>query len=397
MMQERSHSTGCIENDATQQHIIHIVSPISGIESGDSCSLQLNSLSIISILFAPFTACLSRKNRLSDKSTHTCASSQSSDEEYYFLEEDDCEVEEKLENQTDVSTDHNESSSDDSSSACGRDIVSNRPAHRGGVDEEDSEKEYVERCLNDDIGHVTSKIIDQTSNCSASNPSIPDNHTEDVGNTIDNDNYMEISAHHCNLPTPTTSMNLPTLPTNTRSKTCAHHTDLSGSWTLVIADNFLLEYDNYLTALGINYFVRKVALQVIYQTTEVIEQSSEGGTELRIIGSNPKGVWDRTLIASNGVKVENNDGDKFTHERFQTTTAEGEDIMSEAWWEEGGTVHRSILLDAASKYGGGDFESKRFLDAEDNYICVSTFHPQTEGMKPVSITWKYSRVIMEEG
>jgi len=383
-------STECISNDGNQQHIVHIINPMPTIECGQSRSLQVKSLSISSALFAPFTACLSRKNRLTDKSTHTCASSQSSDEEYYLLEDDGCVVEEELKNQKDVCIDGIEGSCDRSSSECVEDRVLNCPAHSdGGIDEQYRVKEYSEHRLNDDIDDLTQNVdlsINSTDNCP-----FADIHTGDVAGIVNKQNSEENSTYYPSKPT--TSMNLPTLPINPRSKTCAPNTDLSGSWALVITDEFKSEYDNYLTVLGINYFVRKVALQVIYQTTEVIEQSSGCGTELSIIGSNPKGVWDRTLIASNGVKVGNNDENTFEHERFHTTTADGEDIMSEAWWEEGGTVHRSYLFDAASKYGGGDFESKRYLNAEDNYNCVSTFHPRTKGLAPVSITWKYSRVV----
>ena len=60
----------------------------------------------------------------------------------------------------------------------------------------------------------------------------------------------------------------------------------------------------------------------------------EGGREFRIIGTNRKDVLDRTLTATA-------DG-----EQFNTTTAGGVD--SEAWWEDGGTVHCSLLLGGGS-------------------------------------------------
>merc|ERR1740124_267657 len=122
--------------------------------------------------------------------------------------------------------------------------------------------------------------------------------------------------------TPTTPPLSTTTTQNKRSSTCAPTTDLSGSWSLLATPFFYLEYERYLTALGISYFTRKIALQFINRTSETIKQSPDGGSELRIMGSNPKGVWDRTLIATDGVAVV---GESWEHGRFGTTTADGEE------------------------------------------------------------------------
>jgi len=225
---------------------------------------------------------------------------------------------------------------------------------------------------------------------------------EDKGN--DDDKIIVSKDDHPNIPHPTTTTDSPPPPPNTNNNKrwamSAPNTNLSGSWILLVTDDFLLEYDQYLTGLGFNYFTRKVALKVIYHTSEVMEQM-EGGRQLRIIGSNPKGVWDRSLTATTPTATtaeegeeegEEGDGLIHRHGQFNTTTADGEECLSEAWWEEEGTVHCSFLLGGGSKYGGGDFESRRYLEEGGNvYSCESTFHPKTDGVDPVSITWKFCR------
>ena len=73
--------------------------------------------------------------------------------------------------------------------------------------------------------------------------------------------------------------------------------DLSGSWDLVVTDEFKQEYDKYLESMGQPFFIRSVAVNIITMTTEETEQSDDGRT-LFIRGKNVKGVWERTLVSS---------------------------------------------------------------------------------------------------
>jgi len=179
----------------------------------------------------------------------------------------------------------------------------------------------------------------------------------------------------------------PTFPSGDRWAICDPTIDLTGSYALAVDDQFYKEYEEYLTGLGIGYFVRKVALQVISQTAEIIEQSKDG-KDMRIIGRNPKGEWDRTFVSS-GSDYALNVGEDFVHDLMEMTLANGEDVTGESWWEEKGTVHRSFLRGGGASYGGGDFESKRYFDENNAYICESFFHPQDGHKKTISVTWKF--------
>jgi hypothetical protein len=158
-----------------------------------------------------------------------------------------------------------------------------------------------------------------------------------------------------------------------RSKT-ASGVDLSGKWGIIVTDDFKEQYENYLTLLGQPLLVRSVALSIVAMTTEETEQS-EKGKELFIRGKNVRGTWDRTLT---------------TAEPGRIFTADGEDVEGEAWWEDG-TVHRSWLR-GVKRYGGGDFESKRYLESGGKVlVCESTFHPKDDTREKAKVTWRFLR------
>jgi len=75
--------------------------------------------------------------------------------------------------------------------------------------------------------------------------------------------------------------------------------------------------------------------------------------------------------------------DDYMHTKSKIKTADGEYVDAEAWWEENGTKHRSFLR-RSTKYGGGDFESVRYLmegSTNNELICKSTFHPTDSSRK----------------
>ena len=162
--------------------------------------------------------------------------------------------------------------------------------------------------------------------------------------------------------------------------------DLSGEWGIIVSDSFKEEYDKYLTLLGQPLLVRAVALSIVGLTTEETEQK-EKGKELFIRGRNVRGTWERTLIASGAA----GGSEDYTPELTPLVTADGEDVEAEAWWENRGTVHCSWLR-GVKRYGGGDFESKRYLESDGKVlVCESTFHPTDTEREKARVTWRFLR------
>jgi hypothetical protein len=167
-------------------------------------------------------------------------------------------------------------------------------------------------------------------------------------------------------------------PRGSRWAVAAPGVDLSGDWELIVTDDFRKDYDHYLAALGQPLLVRTVALSIIGRTTEETKQADDGKS-LLIRGKNVRGVWDRTLVASGADAPL----------KIPVMTADSEKVEAESWWEEAGSVHVSWLR-GVTKYGGGCFESRRYLD-DDIFVCEGSFHPNDEMKEPSSITWRFRR------
>lgn len=172
--------------------------------------------------------------------------------------------------------------------------------------------------------------------------------------------------------------------------------DLSGEWTLIADDAFKTEYDAYLKQLGFSGITRRVACSLIARTTEITKQS-ENGRGLYLKGTNPKGAWERTLTSSGypdfETHSERKEGEDYSHAKTSIKTADSEDVDAEAWWEERGTKHRSWLR-GGKKYGGGDFESVRYLQEGSDgsvLVCESFFHPKGDSKKKALVTWRFQR------
>jgi len=191
-------------------------------------------------------------------------------------------------------------------------------------------------------------------------------------------------------PAVTTQAEKIELPPGQRWAVSASHVDLSGKWKIIITDDFKNEYDGYLKNLGQPSLVRSVAVSIVEMTVEEVIQSEEGRA-LRIKGKNLRGVWDRTLIASGSdLELEHTEGD--THMLVPLVTADKEQVEAESWWEEDGRVHVSWLR-GVKKYGGGDFESRRFLEDEGKkLVCESYFHPKNGRDAAVAIRWVFEKV-----
>ncbi len=185
------------------------------------------------------------------------------------------------------------------------------------------------------------------------------------------------------------SQELGLLPRGNRWAISAPDIDLSATWKIVVSDEFKKDYDEYLKNLGQPSIVRSIAVSIVELTTEEVIQS-DMGRSLSIKGKNLRGVWERTLVASGSDYDNHFDEKNEEHEFVDLITADKEKVKAEAWWENNGTVHRSYLR-GGKKYGGGDFESKRYLEDDGNtLICESVFHPK-EGKEPAVIKWTFTR------
>lgn len=181
----------------------------------------------------------------------------------------------------------------------------------------------------------------------------------------------------------------PTLPRGERWAVAAPGTDLTGKWKIVVTDDFKKEYDQYLKNLGQPSLVRSVAVSIVEMTSEEVIQS-DNGRSLCIKGRNLRGVWDRTLLSS-GSDFDFEHKDDHEHIRVSLVTADKENVEAESWWEKNGTLHRSWLR-GVKKYGGGDFESRRYLsDKGDTLICESIFHPHGREKDKAAITWTFKK------
>ena len=202
----------------------------------------------------------------------------------------------------------------------------------------------------------------------------------------------------------------PSISSTSRQRSSTTSTvDLTGNWTLLTDDSFTSQYENYLRQLGQPMLVRTVAQTVIGSTKEETIQTDQGKM-LYIRGMNVRGSWERTLQASEQIV----DDDKLSsittyhghpvvqgHELKPMTTADGESVSVASWWEEEGTVHHSWVV-GGTRYGGGDFENKRYLSDNGNIlVCESTFHPREDGnggektngqeREKACVTWRFLR------
>lgn len=178
------------------------------------------------------------------------------------------------------------------------------------------------------------------------------------------------------------------MPKGDRWAVAASGVDLSGNWKLIASDSFKKQYDCYLKNLGQPSLVRSVAVSIVEMTSEEVIQKDEGRS-LCIKGKNLRGVWERTLESSGSdfeMAITNTE-----HTRVPLLTADKERVEAEAWWEKEGTSHISWLR-GVKKYGGGDFESIRYLEDDGNkLVCESVFHP-TGSTDGASIRWEFKRV-----
>lgn len=149
------------------------------------------------------------------------------------------------------------------------------------------------------------------------------------------------------------------------------NTNLNGDYTVLITPELKRDYDLYLQAFQQSGLFRTVAVQVLSMTKETLIQN-DNGIEFTIIGTNPRGVWKRSLYSCNSKSNNSNDSNnpkEYTPYYTTIQNAGGADVEAECWWEDNGTTHVSWVRNAKE----GDFLSRRYLNEEGHYICESSF------------------------
>jgi hypothetical protein len=127
---------------------------------------------------------------------------------------------------------------------------------------------------------------------------------------------------------------------------------------------------------------RKVVVNGIAYQKENIRQLHDG-SHLEIVATNPAGNWNRTLIASEESHPFN----------VTITDPDGDQVQLEAWWEDNGTKHKSLLR-GKPNVNGGLFETVRYLESDKMLVCESSFHPSPSAaskFKYGHVVWKFQR------
>lgn len=183
-------------------------------------------------------------------------------------------------------------------------------------------------------------------------------------------------------------------PSGDRWSVAAPGVDLSGKWELIVTNDFKKQYDKYLAGLGQPRIVRSVALSgpVIGQTMEELIQIDQGHS-LIIRGTNVRGTWDRTLVASGSTK----NSETFEPLITPIRTVDQELVEAEAWWEDEGKAHVSWMR-GVIMYGGGSFYSKRYFEEKENdddetvYACEGFFEFNDPKKENNELTWRFRRM-----
>lgn len=167
-----------------------------------------------------------------------------------------------------------------------------------------------------------------------------------------------------------------------RQTKAADNVNLSGTWRPIVSSTFKDEYDEYLKNCSESYMFRKVVVNGIKLQKEIIRQINDGA-DLEIIATNPVGNWNRTLYASPASNPINT----------TIVDPDGDSTLVEAWWEEGGTKHKS-LLQGKPRVKGGVFETVRYLESDNVLVCNSSFIPSissSTNFKYGNIVWRFQR------
>lgn len=194
----------------------------------------------------------------------------------------------------------------------------------------------------------------------------------------------------------------PFQPRGTRWAMAASTTQLSGTWRPIVTPAFRKMYDEYLQNCSEPLLPRKLIISLIHTTREVIDHS---GRNLTITSMNPAGTWSRTLMSSGTDTT-------FNKEDYDVVLSEiidpdKESVTVESWWDDNGTVHRSVLR-GKSRVRGGTFETLRYLEKNDptssdsvvdkgkvdDILIVESFFrpaPESQGFRNGHVQWRFER------
>jgi hypothetical protein len=197
----------------------------------------------------------------------------------------------------------------------------------------------------------------------------------------------------------------PFQPTGTRWAIAANTTQLSGNWRPIVTPAFRQIYDEYLQNCSEPLLPRKLITSLLHTTREVIDHN---GRNLTMTSTNPAGTWSRTLVSSGADNTVNNK-DEYDVVLSEIIDPDKESVTVESWWDDHGTVHRSVLR-GKSRVHGGTFETLRYLEkndpsssrdavmdegnkVDDILIVESFFHPspESQGFRNGHVQWRYER------
>jgi hypothetical protein len=192
---------------------------------------------------------------------------------------------------------------------------------------------------------------------------------------------------------------LPSQPEGIRWAISSNSTNLSGLWKPIITPEFKQQYDEYLRNCSQPLWFRNLVSNVLGTTREQVQQY-DNGRELVLTSKNPAGEWKRTLVAS-GSDLAN--GGVFEPVYSALQDPDKDSVKVESWWEQQGTVHKSILR-GKPRVKGGEFETIRYLEANENgsarddiFVCESYFHPSSSSsgqqFRSGYVKWRFSRVL----
>lgn len=201
------------------------------------------------------------------------------------------------------------------------------------------------------------------------------------------------------------------LPKGSRWAVAHPNVDLSGTWKPIITADFLKQYDEYLANCGASYFFRQLCLKFCSTTRETITQAQDGRI-LELNGQTPAGSWKRSIISSG---AESSSSNEYDVQYAEFLDPDKELVQVEAWWEEQGSIHKSILRNKPT-VRGGEFETLRYLNnntkggndattvsddsnslKQTTLVTESIFRPGASSgkdskFKPTYIRWEYTRV-----
>jgi hypothetical protein len=176
-------------------------------------------------------------------------------------------------------------------------------------------------------------------------------------------------------------------PEGPRWAISANKTNLTGRWKPIVTPEFKQEYDEYLKNCSQSVFFRKLVLSTIGLTEGEIQQN---GRNLTITDRNPAGAWTRTLVSS-GADLNTTD---YEPVQVEIKDPDADLVQVEAWWEQQGKVHRSILR-GKPRIKGGSFETLRYLESDNVLVTDSIFHPPPDSngsFRPGFVKWRYQRM-----